>query len=323
MQVACKYFRNFVSLNVIIKVQTLTPSYKLDTSELDSILMLSASEDSVLVMPRDFSESARPFDPLLDTARIMSLTAADTTAVAADSVVAVVPAWKDGLEPQPRAVRPGNFSGFLIVLTVLFVVLAFNFNNLRRLVKVYGEELVKVRHGRDNVFDDRPAGDVRVMVVLILQFIVGAGILVSGAVSRMSSGDAGLLTLPLVGKITALVGLYYLFELAAYQTVGYTFSTPEGRREWIRGFNSSQALLGLALAIPAIMVIFYPSTTLWMLEIGLLVYFVARIMFIVKGFRIFYNKITSILYFILYLCTLEIVPALCVCGAAGMIVGGT
>ena len=60
------------------------------------------------------------------------------------------------------------------------------------------------------------------------------------------------------------------------------------------------------------MVIFYPSTTLWMLEIGLLVYFVARIMFIVKGIRIFYNKITSILYFILYLCTLEIIPLILV-----------
>ncbi|MDE6655263.1 MAG: DUF4271 domain-containing protein [Muribaculaceae bacterium] len=31
-------------------------------------------------------------------------------------------------------------------------------------------------------------------------------------------------------------------------------------------------------------------------------------MFIIKGFRIFYHKIWSLLYFILYLCTLEIVP---------------
>lgn len=283
----------------------------METAELDSILSLDASSDSVIVLPRTFEEAAVPFDSVLDTARIEALGLVEVpgdTAVVAE----IAPAWQEGLEPFPRTVRPGNFTGFLIVLTVLFVVMAFNFHNLKRLLKVYVEELVKVRKGRDNVFDDRPAGDVRVMMILILQFVVGGGILLSGALSYFQWGDAGLLTVPTVAKLTALLGLYYLFELVAYQTVGYTFTTGEGRREWIRGFNASQALLGVALAIPAISVVFYPSTTVLMVGIGLFVYFLARILFIVKGFRIFYNKVTSILYFILYLCTLEIIPLILV-----------
>ncbi|MDE6169760.1 MAG: DUF4271 domain-containing protein, partial [Duncaniella sp.] len=37
-------------------------------------------------------------------------------------------------------------------------------------------------------------------------------------------------------------------------------------------------------------------------------YFLTRILFICKGFRLFYDNFGSLLYFILYLCTLEIVP---------------
>lgn len=274
--------------------------------------MVVETEDSVLAMPCDFVQALRPFDPLLDTARIEALTVVDSAEVAVDSVAVVAPDWHAGLEPIPRAVRPGNFSGFLIVLTVLFVVMSLNFNSLKRLLKVYGEELVKVRHGRDNVFDDRPAGDIRVMILLLVSFVVCAGVLLAGAVSCIGEGGAGLVTLPDVARLSVLAGVYYIFELTAYQTVGYTFAPAEGRREWIRGFNASQALLGVALAFPAIMVIFYPAITVWMLNVGAFVYLVARILFVIKGFRIFYNKITSILYFILYLCTLEIIPLIMV-----------
>ncbi|MCH5320108.1 MAG: DUF4271 domain-containing protein, partial [Paramuribaculum sp.] len=41
---------------------------------------------------------------------------------------------------------------------------------------------------------------------------------------------------------------------------------------------------------------------------AMVLYVLARIMFIVKGFRIFYTNSASIVYFILYLCSLEIVP---------------
>jgi len=37
-------------------------------------------------------------------------------------------------------------------------------------------------------------------------------------------------------------------------------------------------------------------------------YLVARLIFIIKGIRIFYSNLTSIVYFILYLCAVEIVP---------------
>lgn len=267
--------------------------------------------DSVLTMPESFEEAYRPFDATLDTARLHTLFSDDYLA-RVDTVASVAPppAWDEGLEPAARHIRPGKSTVFLAVIALLFVVLAFNFRTLSRLLKFYSEELVSVRRGRDNVFDDRPAGDTRVLILLIVQFVVSGGILLAGAVSAFTGHE--LMSPVGVAKVIGIVGAYYMFELVAYNTVGYTFAGVEGRREWLRGFNASQALLGVALALPAILVIFYPATTALMARIGVLVYFLARLLFIFKGFRIFYDKIGSLLYFILYLCTLEIIPLILV-----------
>lgn len=283
-----------------------------NTSALDAALNITdtvaaAVPDSVLTMPRDFDEAFRPFDPVLDTAVISRCSEAGF-APADTAAVAVAEPWTDGLIPEPRLIQPGRSTVFLTVIALIFVMMAFNFRTISRLLRFYGGELVKIRRGRDNVFDDRPAGDMRVLTLLVIQFVVCGGILLSGGLSWLVACDHSVMTVPAVARIICIVGAYYVFQLVAYQTVGYTFATGEGRREWLRGFNASQALLGVALSLPAIMVIFYPHTTVPMAMIALCVYLLARLLFIFKGIRIFYDKISSLLYFILYLCTLEIIP---------------
>ena len=292
-----------------------------DTEILDEELALDSlttafGADSVIVLPDGFAQTDAGFDATLDTLRLQAYLRADSTRMTqADTLqatVALPPAWEQGLEPVERASHAGNRTSFLAVIAIIFIVMAYNFRHLRRLVGVYAEELWTIRHGRDNVFDDRPAADVRILIMLIIQFVVCGGILLSGGI-RLAGGDPSA---PMaVGRVAWTIGVvaaYYVFEIAAYQTVGYTFTTSEGRREWLRGFNSSQALLGLALAIPAVLSVFYPRTLTWMVAAGAVMYFFARILFILKGFRIFYDKISGLLYFILYLCTLEIIPLLMV-----------
>ena len=45
-----------------------------------------------------------------------------------------------------------------------------------------------------------------------------------------------------------------------------------------------------------------------MVATGSVLYLVVRLIFICKGFRLFYDNLLSSVYFILYLCTLEIAP---------------
>lgn len=102
--------------------------------------------------------------------------------------------------------------------------------------------------------------------------------------------------------------LYYLWQLAAYGTVGSIFADKVSARMWMKGFNASQSLLSMLIVVPAIVVLFNPSASHVILLMGAIFYFLARLAFICKGFRLFYDNFGSLLYFILYLCSLEIVP---------------
>ncbi|MDE5870106.1 MAG: DUF4271 domain-containing protein, partial [Muribaculaceae bacterium] len=48
--------------------------------------------------------------------------------------------------------------------------------------------------------------------------------------------------------------------------------------------------------------------TVGLLEIAAGVFILGKIMFIYKGFRIFFNQISSWMLFLYYLCSVEIVP---------------
>lgn len=286
--------------------------------------MTACLEDSLLILPTDFRADAPEYTPL-DTNLIVSVEIPQVEE-SVDTVVAVdePPAWLNGIEPQMRVMQPANNSGFLMVIALMFVVLIFNFRHLSRLAKTYFEEVWKLRAGRDNVFDERPAGDTRILILLLIQAVVCSGILLASGISLFdSAGTYTPLNIARVGAVTAVLAVYYIVLWCAYNVVGYTFATPERHHDWVRSFNASQALLGMALVIPAILAIFYPALAYNVVLIGLAIYLIARLLFIFKGFRIFYTNFGSIVYFILYLCTLEIIPILLVYKSSQVLVNGT
>lgn len=109
-------------------------------------------------------------------------------------------------------------------------------------------------------------------------------------------------------SVVGLMAAYYVFQIAVYYILGYTFTTPHRRAMLISGFTSSQSLLSFVLMPAALVAIFYTEATNTMQILGLVAYILARIVFNIKGFRIFYHNFSSLLYYILYLCTLEIIP---------------
>lgn len=131
----------------------------------------------------------------------------------------------------------------------------------------------------------------------------------SAAVSSGIVRDGtGALSMTMLLALTALC--FYLWQLAVYGTIGYAFADRDATRQWLLGFNSSQVLLSFLLIIPALLSLFYTGLTNLMLILAVGCYILTRILFICKGFRIFYTNFSSLLYFILYLCALEIIPLL-------------
>ncbi len=211
-----------------------------------------------------------------------------------------------GLDPTPMPPAYFNSTALAALLMGLFTVTALNAPHVGRALKAYRSELWSVRR-RPNVFDDQQNAPLPGAVLLALIFIVSGGTVLYNLHGIPSSptfaGAAAAMT---------LLGCWYIFRRCAYWLVGYTFTGTEGRRRWLGGYSATQAFTGLALVVPALLTIYRPSWHGILLNISLSIYFIGQALFLIKGFRIFYHKIWSLLYFILYLCTLEILPILIV-----------
>jgi len=232
----------------------------------------------------------------------------------ADSVAyaSVPPLWTRGVAGTPRPVSAATDSVILALLVAVLVFIGLNMRPMRRVLASLGNDLLSVRR-RNNVFDEHTANETRAQALLIIETCVMEGLLL-----YLWLGDIGTVTAShtVFGTIMGLVALalaFYFFQFAACATVGYVFTDSLSAGLWMRGLNASTTALGIALAAPTLVALFYPALTSNMLIMAAVIYILSRICYILKGFRIFYCNFGSLLYFILYLCTLEIIPVAATC----------
>ena len=163
-------------------------------------------------------------------------------------------------------------------------------------------------------FEDHTLDETWILVTLVLNSCVVQGVFLFCAVTR----DAALYahTNPrlflYVGLLSAVALVYYLCQLGLYRLLGYVFGTPEQTESVLNGFKAITSLVGLLLLPEVMVMLTFPHTTETMLIVGAISYLCARVVFIIKGFRIFYYNLLSSVYFILYLCAVEIVPPIIV-----------
>jgi hypothetical protein len=215
------------------------------------------------------------------------------------------PGYLSGIKGEERPVAPGSDPGILALIVMLLVLIGLNMRHVRRLFQTITQALWSVRR-RANVFDDHTAKETRTIMILICQLCIFEGILLYLwlAPTGLSAHNVFIPVLQLSGLALA----FYLFELTACAMVGYVFTDRVNAESWRRGHNASSVLLGICLAVPTLVSLFYPSVTGVMLWVAAGLYLLFRFVYIGKGFRIFYYNFPSLLYFILYLCTLEIIP---------------
>lgn len=216
-------------------------------------------------------------------------------------------AYKSGLQGTSRPVGYGENSWLSTIILCLLILLSLNFRNCSRIFASLPQDLFGIRR-RQNAFDEHTANETRTYLIILLLLCLSEGILIfSGITSGIGVPD-GLTPFALTMMCAGAAALFYVAQLAVYKVIGYAFTDTISSAQWIRGFNASQCVLSFLLLIPALIALFYPDEAREMVMTGLICYILARILFICKGFRIFYKNFPSILYFILYLCALEITP---------------
>ena len=209
----------------------------------------------------------------------------------------------------PAPVRQSNDSVSFILcgLFILFLIIALRFrNNVKYALKVF-QDLIEVRT-RQNVFDDT-VNETSLIVLLNGLWCACAGI-IGFCVFEFFYPSGILWHHRVIGMLwgMAIAFVYELFMWGAYAAVGWVFSDRTHSAMWVKGFSASQALMAPALFVTALIGICRPDTALQVGMVSAFVFILSKLVFIWKGYRIFFNQFSSWVLFLCYLCSLEIVP---------------
>ena len=236
-------------------------------------------------------------------------------AEAGDSVVSNVNALPvmevpAGTAPVPFERSPLHDTPSMALLIAGLLAVALSYHTGYKYIENFFHYMFSTRR-RENLFEDHTVNETSILAALIANTCIVEGFIIYMAVRLLCPSLTPLLQAGVFTHIAvycSLMALYYVAQWLVYKVMGYTFSDSMGTKLWLDGFKSSQALLGLLLLPVLFLLMLYPSSGKLLLTVAGALYLLARLIFIFKGFRIFYSNLSSILYFILYLCAVEIVP---------------
>ena len=202
-------------------------------------------------------------------------------------------------------------------LLLVFCIVAIKFKNNGRYLTSLFSELFEVRE-RHNVFDDT-VRETSFLLLLNLQWCLAAGVCLYYAVvwtagygflpPGIAAAPLDPLQAPMNMALCAAVAMgYAALMAAAYYITGNVFTDARQARMWLRGFLASQGFMSVPILIVALLLLSKPEWTGGLLIAGLTALIIAKILFIWKGLRIFFTRISSWVLFLYYLCSLEIIP---------------
>lgn len=223
----------------------------------------------------------------------------------------------EGKECLPINNTPLRDTGTMGLVIFSFIIIAITFRYGYKYVADFTHHMFSVRK-RQNAFEDHTMNETMMMITMITNSCIMSGVLFYIGINHIYP-DFSLSNhlFKSIGLFSLYSGGVIILQLILYYTLGYVFSrSKEDTRLWIDGFKASQSIFGLLISPIVFIILLSPGSTYFMLTLAIILYFCSRLVFISKGFRIFFNNIPSCVYFILYLCTVEIVPIFLICSGA-------
>ena len=227
------------------------------------------------------------------------------------------------VEAVPFARSPLHDTPSMALLIAGLIAVALSYHTGYKYIENFFHYMFSTRR-RENLFEDHTVNETSILAALIANTCIIEGFLIYMAVLLFRPDMAPSLlnhTFLHIGSFCAMALGFYAVQWMVYKVLGYTFIDKEGTKLWLDGFKSSQSFLGLLLLPVLILLMVFTSSGKMLLIVAALLYLVARLIFIYKGFRIFFSNLTSCLYFILYLCAVEIVPLVILAGVTNWICG--
>ncbi len=226
-------------------------------------------------------------------------------------------------QARPFASSPLHDTPSMVLLLLGLLAMAMSYHTGYKYIENFFHNMFSTRR-RENMFEDHTVNETGILAALLANTFIVEGFITYFAVQLFRPDLASSLQSSVFLHIAAFCAIaagFYVIQWLVYKLLGYTFSDKVGSKLWIDGFNASQSFLGLLLLLVLVPLMLFPASGKMLLTVAALVYVVARLIFIYKGFRIFYSNMTSCIYFLLYLCAVEIVPLALVAGVTVWVCG--
>lgn len=256
----------------------------------------------------------------MDSAAVDSTSAADTIPIGEKLIPLTMTRQSEGVEATLRPAAPQSGSWIILAVLAMGCVVCARYKSNVKYLKIMLHDLTSVRE-RSNIFDDT-ANETSFMFLLNMLCAVTGGLMLFTGLHTYGviQAAADTFSRSAWGCIGA-TAIYCLVMPVIYRIVGMVFSTRLHTKLWVKGFTSSQALLGILLLAPAMVALFYPEIDNTLTIIALIILGLIKLLFITKTFRFFFAQFSSWVVFLYYLCTLEILPLALTCYAAIMFAG--
>ena len=213
-------------------------------------------------------------------------------------------------EQIPFSTFSNSWISLLIVICFLFVTSSYQASNhfLKTLFSEIFEE--KQRH---RSFQKSTLAAVRLKVAFLVMTFVIEGLALYVVFEKMSSSRiTPISSLLIVGGFAILFSLLYIIWFLFGNFIGFVFSEKNKTSIWLSSLTNIIILRGLALFIPVLVAIYHPIPLNTFITVTVSVYLATRLLFIFSGIKIFFSDFYSLIYGVLYLCTLEIAPLLAI-----------
>lgn len=210
-----------------------------------------------------------------------------------------------GFDATPNPQNALNNPTLSILLIVAFLLIAISF---RHSGKIFGQ-LFRNPVRRQSHADETIASENRSRIALLIATFLTEGILIYNLTTGYVSQTTGEM---LGGTLlfTVLTFFYFLVQTSALSLTGYLFATPSGKQMAVSVFTTINALFGILAIIPVSLLLYYPEYQIVLLSIVGILFLLSRISFVFIATKIFFSNLYGLVYFILYLCAVEITPLL-------------
>jgi TM2 domain-containing membrane protein YozV len=210
-------------------------------------------------------------------------------------------------EAKPKAQYIQNWS--ILILILLFIVLA----TIRTTSEKYVAQLFQSFFNKGaaiRLFRDKVSNLMHVSFRLDSFFILVIGLLIFQALNHAlePSSDTTLMlfTLSVVSYLS-----YITLKYSLYRISGFIFDINSEIKEYLFYAKSGNRIMGLILFPITVSLFFFNGVSAeYLLITGGIIFVIVRIINILRSMKVIAQKVFSIYYMILYLCTLEILPLL-------------